>query len=426
MINPANDRHGELENETAAIAWLFAKRETHMKRLAADIANQKKLYELPLVFWNGARYVVYDGNRRTTALKLIAEPNKAPTQELKKYFHSLHVQFPIHTNYEVECQVEDDRETIDEILFRRHTGTQKGIGQSTWDERMKSTFIERTGKDDRINVANEIEKALSQASLLPTGRAIPRSILNRLLSAESFRNRVGLSTSKGQFSFTHTPDSVLPVLQKISEDLIEKKISLNDVWDTDSKNSYLDQLEELGLLPQPNQRISPPLGATRDPTQKSSNAPTPPSQSAGQRRHHLIPDADYSIAWPGRLQRHRAIWHELSQDLRLDTHTNAISVLFRVLLELAIENYISQTGLSVHANDNLAARVLKVGKHLLLNKKITDKQLGILNKFQHADKLVSADTLNRYVHSPDFAPSPEHLASMWDSLSFLIVECLRS
>jgi hypothetical protein len=29
LVNRANDRHGELENETAAIAWLFANREQH-------------------------------------------------------------------------------------------------------------------------------------------------------------------------------------------------------------------------------------------------------------------------------------------------------------------------------------------------------------------------------------------------------------
>lgn len=36
-VNPANDRHGELANETAAIAELFRLREAHMKKLAADI-----------------------------------------------------------------------------------------------------------------------------------------------------------------------------------------------------------------------------------------------------------------------------------------------------------------------------------------------------------------------------------------------------
>ena len=36
-INRGNDRHGELENETAAIAWLFNNFELHMRNLAKDI-----------------------------------------------------------------------------------------------------------------------------------------------------------------------------------------------------------------------------------------------------------------------------------------------------------------------------------------------------------------------------------------------------
>ena len=36
-INRANDRHGELEIETAAIAWLFNNFEQHMRNLAKDI-----------------------------------------------------------------------------------------------------------------------------------------------------------------------------------------------------------------------------------------------------------------------------------------------------------------------------------------------------------------------------------------------------
>jgi hypothetical protein len=112
--------------------------------------------------------------------------------------------------------------------------------------------------------------------------------------------------------------------------------------------------------------------------------------------------------------------------LELTRHSNAISVLLRVLLELSIENYITQTGFVVHANDKLSVRVHKVGKDLHAKGKIDQKYLGLLAKFQHNEQMVSADTLNRYVHSPNFAPSPEHLTSVWDSLSELIVNCLEA
>jgi hypothetical protein len=150
-------------------------------------------------------------------------------------------------------------------------------------------------------------------------------------------------------------------------------------------------------------------------------APPKPSQ-----RRTLIPQKDFGFDWPGRLQRHHKIWEELQFHLDLYQHPNAVSVLFRVLLELSVENYLKQTNLAVYDRDKLAARVLKVGKDLDAQGKLDNKYLGTLKKFQQDDKLVSADTLNKYVHSPSFAPSPAHLASLWDSLSDFIVLCLKA
>jgi hypothetical protein len=120
------------------------------------------------------------------------------------------------------------------------------------------------------------------------------------------------------------------------------------------------------------------------------------------------------------------VWEELQFELLLDKHPNAISVLFRVLLELSVENYIAQTGLAVQDNDKLASRMLKVAKHLQAHSKIDPKLAGVIAKFQHAEHLVSADTLNRYVHSPTFAPSPDHLTALWDSLAEFVLACLNA
>lgn len=107
-------------------------------------------------------------------------------------------------------------------------------------------------------------------------------------------------------------------------------------------------------------------------------------------------------------------------------HPNAISVLLRVLIELALENYIKQAKVIVHENDKLATRLEKAGLHLQKAGKIDAKQVEILKKFKQGDKIVSADTLNKYVHSPNFAPSPQHLMSVWDSLADVIVELLKA
>ena len=162
IINKDNDRHGELPDETAAMAWLLNKHEQHMRHLASDIVAQGKIYEPPLVFPLSGRFLVFDGNRRVTCLKLLGDPLRAPTPEAQKFFETARSKWNGPFPTEIECQIEFDREEIDDILYRRHTGSQSGVGQSQWDDVGKANFIDRTGKKTKINVAEEIENLLHE------------------------------------------------------------------------------------------------------------------------------------------------------------------------------------------------------------------------------------------------------------------------
>lgn len=423
VVNRANDRHGELENETAAIAWLFKEREQHMRNLTKDIVEKGRIYEFPLVAPEKSKYVVFDGNRRITCLKLLDNPNRAPTVALQMFFKEQRALWKGAYLRDIQCQVESDRDHIDEILYRRHTGTQNGIGQSTWDDRMKATFVERTGKAKGQSTADEIEKRLTVAQLLPAKRKIPRSTLNRLLSAEPLRNRVGFTMKGRRFAFTHDPEKSLSALARIATDLANQKVVLGDIWDVDGKQHYLDSLTIEGILPTASDALE---CVSTGESKAKAKRPKPTATIRPTVRSTLIPQKEFGLAWPGRLQRHHQIWEELQFHLDLRKHSNAVSVLFRVLVELALENYIKEAGVSVHENDKLATKLEKVSIHLCSTGKIGSKQVDIVKKFKHGDQLVSADTLNKYVHSPNFAPSPEHLMSMWDSLAEIVIICLQA
>ena len=394
-----------------------------MRNLTKDIVEKGEIYEFPLVAPEKTKFIVFDGNRRVTCLKLLEDPRRAPTGELQAFFREQRGLWQGAFPKEISCQVETDRDRIDEILFRRHTGTQNGVGQSTWDDRMKSTFVMRTGKGGGPSVADEIEKRLADANLLPSRRKIPRSTLNRLLSAEPFRQRVGISMKGGRFEFTHDKTTSLAVLARIANDLASRNVVLGDIWDVDGKQEYLNKLEDEGLLPEPARVIPKDDG----PKLKAKPSKLKPSARVTPTvRTTLIPQKEFGLTWPGRLQRHHQIWEELQFHLTLRTHPNAVSVLLRVLLELALENYITEAGVTVHENDKLATKLEKAGLHLQAAGKIDIKQMDVIRKFKQGDKLVSADTLNKYVHSPNFAPSPEHLMSMWDSLADVVVQFLQT
>jgi len=40
--------------------------------------------------------------------------------------------------------------------------------------------------------------------------------------------------------------------------------------------------------------------------------------------------------------------------------------------------------------------------------------------------MLSANTMNKYLHHKNFFPSDHHLKSMWDALSDYIVICLKA
>jgi hypothetical protein len=436
-VNSANDRHGELENETSAIGWLFTNHETYMRNLAKDLAATGEIYEPPLVWPSGSNYVVFDGNRRVTCLKLLSDPKRAPSVELREFFEGLRLKWNGVLPDELTCQVETDRERIDDILYRRHTGIQGGVGRSPWTDRMTANFVERTGKGGGINVADEVEKHLKAAGMLPN-KKIPWSTANRLLSSEGLRNRVGISVARGKLHFTHSDALVLPIFRRVAEDLANKTVVLGDLWKNEGKQEYLDRLEAEGLLPLPPLSLqsggmksgggaSAGGGAGTGTKSGSFQKPQRPVAAKPERRTTLIPQIAHPVVWQAHLQRHHQIWDELQFKLRLEEHSNAISVLFRVLFELSIDNYITRSALSsVHANDKLSLKVKKVGSDLLDKNKIDAKYDGIIKKMDNADGLFSIDTMNRYVHSPDFAPSPSHLTALWDQASKLVVVCLNA
>ena len=96
-------------------------------------------------------------------------------------------------------------------------------------------------------------------------------------------------------------------------------------------------------------------------------------------------------------------------------------------LEFAVENYITRQSVSgVHNTDKLAMKFRKALDHMLAARMIEKKYREGLKKFENTKPLLSANTMNKYVHHKDFFPSDHHLKSMWDTLSNFIVICLKA
>lgn len=461
VVNRDNDRHGPMASEASAIAWLLANRAQHMRKLATDIVEQEQIFEPPLVRSEDQGFVVYDGNRRVTCLKLLLNPGLASTPEWQGFFQELSKQAGDSLPSVLECRVEEDIELIDEIVFRRHTGSQGGIGQSSWGVDAKINFTERTGKNRKVNVARLLMECLKKSGHVSSVWDVKISTLNRLLSGESQRNQIGLKLSKNELFFTHEPDAVMKAVKKIVEDIQAGNLILPQVWKADSKNAYLISLAADSVLPTAKFVLGNPvlvddwlLGETSPGSDQSGDVEdTDAAQddeeegvdhsggddgdsdgsdetdlgTAIHDRVRFIPEeVPYGLSALPELVRIRAIWDELQFKLDVHIHTNAVSVLSRALFELSVNYYLNTVGLGGQVSAGWSDRFKEASKHMLSQELIDQDYFDILRAMHKKEDLLSVNSMNKYVHSSDLSPSPKHLCSIWDTVQKFIVICLKA
>lgn len=421
-LNPHNDRHGALRDEASSIHWLLENKGPHMRSLATDLASALRLYENPLVQLDGDFYTVFDGNRRTCCIKLILDPNIAPSEKWRDFFIEIGQDEVRKAFLEIDCEVESDMSIIDEKLFRRHTGSQDGVGQSQWDAEGKSHFLQRTGKDS-VGLGETIEKALKAENLIPTDMQVPWSNLERLFSSEPIRKRAGISFSGGTLIYLGNRNDNLDTLTRVVTDLSSREKTLDDIWNNQKKNRYLDELKSDGL------------SIDNSPAAKRSDQtkPVPAEQPSGPTRRgrarkdrHLISGMDSNpfLHLPN-MERAEKIWRELQLTLEFEDHDNAIAVLMRVLLEIAINYYAREQGISFSQNDAFARRVASVSDSMLNRALIDTKARSIIRKFEGDKPIVSAHSMHQYIHNANFHPTRSDLKAIWNVVRPLIMHSVK-
>ena len=227
VVNKDNDRHGHTETEEKAIAWLFERHGPQMLSLAKDIVENGRLFDAPLVKHVDGKYVVYDGNRRITCLKLLNDPSCSPAK-YRTNFKKLSEVFSAKADPSVECQIEVDQQQIDLALNRRHGGTDGGKGQLKWDTRAKANHVNRTGGTNQYPIAEAIEHFLEEEGY-PDANKIGRSTLNRLMQTKKRRSRFGVELGENRgLVLTRPKEDVLRLLAQVADDILGKKLTLKN------------------------------------------------------------------------------------------------------------------------------------------------------------------------------------------------------
>lgn len=224
IINPDNDRFESVENEKQAIDIMLTKLGDKIYYIAIHILENglspKPFYVMPSKKSN-KKFLVKEGNRRTTALKLMANPKLIDSKKhasLKNRFFKLHERFMETPIRKIMCYIYDDVEEADKWVRLEHTGEQNGVGIVEWKPEQVQRFDIKHGKNksveiqaiDFIRTSPFVQEEVKRAS-----ENIKLTNFARLLGDKSVREILGLKYINSKLSSNLEEEEIAKALGQI-------------------------------------------------------------------------------------------------------------------------------------------------------------------------------------------------------------------
>lgn len=359
------------------------------------------------------RFIVLEGNRRLVALRalenpqLVADAVKPGVFKEIKRFSRTYQDNPVES---VECLVTPSRDEARHWIELRHTGERQGAGIVTWGADEVARFRARSG--DR-EIHQQALDFLERRGDLSTDerRLVPTTSFKRLIQTPEVRSKLAVEVHNGRLYRLAEENKVAKGLLHITRDLASGKTRVGDIYRKDQRVSYANALPSSIV-------VSPTLKSGHGVDISTGEVQVEPKRAptgiVPRTRDRLIPrDCVLSVSD----QR----CHEIEGELRklgLKDYPNAVSVLFRVFIELSADTYIETTKLPVANQSKLRNKLQAVTKDLISRKKLTEQQAKPVRRAFEKDSFLAASTtlMNNYVHNPYVFPGPSDLRAAWNSL----------
>ena len=365
------------------------------------------------------RFVVVEGNRRITALKLLGHPENAGKYE--KRFKPLADRLPESILKAIPCAICSTREEASHWIKLKHTGENEGAGVVTWGGTELARFEQGALKRNRpgLQVLDFLKKHDDfDAELKTAPQKLPITTLERIIQDPAVRRDLGLTIENGHVFSEFPSEETTKCLLRIVRDLISGEFNVKDVYYKADRKKYIDNLGD--DRPDPTKKLKKKLPLADLPSKPPSTTGTPPpvrGRSTSPRRN-LIPPGFAAEIGHTRL---RAICNELKR-LSVEDHPNAAAVMFRVFLELSLDHVLDAVKApNYKIADSLPRKIRSGIAQIEAQKSMTEMQLKpIRTAVDSKHSILSIDTLHAYVHNPSFAPGPNDVRTMWDNAQLFL------
>ncbi|WP_294407150.1 hypothetical protein [uncultured Clostridium sp.] len=431
FLDIENYRFEKQNSQLEAIVKMINAAKEKLFNLAEDILNVGlNPTDKPLVI-KGAeenQYIVLEGNRRLTSLKLLYNPDLIPDEfaNLRKKFIRLRAERQKNIPSYIDCEVCADRREADIWIKRKHAQGLNGIGVEQWNSQQRQRFDERTvGKTSDViqvlTLLNDSEYVDQQIKhQLPDLRS---SNLQRLLADPYVRTSLGIIKKDGKLYSVIDRKTTISGLVDLVKSLMNPNLVVSDIYNKANRKTFIDKLFAQQGTPQNRGQKETAwifLKKTNNDNIEKNSKSLPDVVENKNERKSVVPR---KLKLPITNKRIACVFEELSK-LSLKTYTNTIAVMVRIFLELSVDYYLELFGLikegkltACSSGMDLNTKVSTVVNHMYNTKKMTkDLSKGIRTEIKDPNSTLSVESLNAYVHNFRFTPKPQNLAISWDNI----------
>lgn len=404
-LDQENVRFGNdvAQNQREAIDLLMADPEDARKllRLAQHIAEfGLDPTELQLVTPdNDGSFIVLEGNRRLTALKLLQKPDLCPSDKVFRGFLVAHDSLAAGVPATLQCSVVPTRAEGDMWIELKHTGQNNGIGRVGWDSnirderRARQTGVESIGRQVRNLVKDN--PAYFSANAINDVFKIPVTTLTRLFSSIPAQTAFQLKIENREIVPALSLDVIAPSIEFALDMFVNEGYNVNDIRNAEDRVRFVSHIPpELdpktlhksskvsapedtspSTQPSPTEGASPhsihlpitpdnPQGITTPISTGGGVLVSPvPNDNPADALTDITPNAigtpqnalklpirakpisrarKYLISWSLDIPNVRinAIYRDLRKTLIVDECPNAVAITFRVFVEVSCDDFI--------------------------------------------------------------------------------------
>lgn len=441
-LDPTNPRHPEFESQREIIEWMtsgIGKIGEKLVVLAKDISefglNPADRVIVTADEKEKGQFVVLEGNRRLTALKLLNNPDMAPTLEWKHRFSKFRPRNYSSIN-SIPCVVFDDLEKAFHFIELRHQGESGGAGIVGWGSEQKARHNQRLHRRPRHHKALAVLDFIRDSDGISSelkdlaSSGFPITTLDRILSDREFRNFLGLDlNSDGDICFTIEPNEAMKPIKKVIHDFGSGTKKVGSVINKEERDKYKNEFKKgemadlTKVLTRSVRVIEADLGLTAKSQERSSGGRSYPDPR--NRRYVIISGTNFPIN-PARSNRAKRVFEELKRVEIKDRQgkprfPNAGILLLRLFLEISVDTYIKECNLQHSApagwrNISLTERTKAVLRDLESRSVLDPQEVRMIKKvLGDTYKVSNPNSLNDLAHNPNQITNPNDLIDVWDT-----------